>query len=141
VRQPDCAAQKEFAVMAQNPPHAPELSSRLQKTNEELKNLQNSVKTGMINVKVLMDFRTASERARQASAAVQQWLESQGKGQDPYELMSQVMSQRVEMTTQLVKDVTRDLETLDVDFDTPGLPELNKAVRILAERLKTLFPH
>jgi hypothetical protein len=127
--------------MAQNPPQTPELSSRLKKTNEELKNLQNSVKTGMINVKVLMDFRTASERARQASAAVQQWLESQGKGKDPYELMSQVMSQRVEMTTQLVKDVTRDLETLDVDFDTPGLPELNKAVRILADRLKTLFPH
>jgi len=127
--------------MAQNSQQSPELSSRLKKTNEELKNLQDSVKTGMINVKVLMDFRNASERARQASAAVQQWLETQGKGNDPYSLMSQVMSQRVEMTTQLVKDVTRDLETLDVDFDTPGLPELNKAVRALAEGLSKLFPH
>jgi hypothetical protein len=127
--------------MADNVQQAPDLSSRLKKTNEELENLQHSVKTGMINVKVLMDFRTASERARQASAAVQQWLESQGKGKDPYQLMSQVMSQRVEMATQLVKDVTRDLETLDVDFDTPGLPELNKAVRTLAERLAKLFPH
>jgi hypothetical protein len=126
--------------MAQNPPQSPELSSRLKKTNEELKNLQDSVKTGMINVKVLMDFRNASERARQASVAVQQWLDTQGKGNDPYKLMSQVMSQRVEMTTQLVKDVTRDLETLDVDFDTPGLPELNKAVRALAEGLSKLFP-
>jgi hypothetical protein len=126
--------------MPQNPQQSPELSSRLKKTNEELKNLQDSVKTGMINVKVLMDFRTASERARQASAAVQQWLDSEGKGGDPYKLMAQVMSQRVEMATQLVKDVTRDLETLDVDFDTPGLPELNKAVRNLAERLSTLFP-
>jgi hypothetical protein len=126
--------------MTDNLQQAPELSSRLKKTNEELKNLQTSVKTGMINVKVLMDFRTASERARQASAAVQEWLESQGKGKDPYELMSQVMSQRVEMATQLVKDVTRDLETLDVDFDTPGLPELNKAVQELAERLSKLFP-
>jgi hypothetical protein len=119
----------------------PELSSRLQKTNDELKNLQQSVKTGMINVKVLMDFRAASERARQAGAAVQQWLESQGKGKDPYELMAQVMGQRVEMTTQLVKDITRDLETLDADYDTPGLPELNKAVIQLSERLKKLFPH
>jgi hypothetical protein len=39
------------------------LSSRLQKTNEQLKNLQNPVKTEMINVKVLMEFRTATERA------------------------------------------------------------------------------
>lgn len=126
--------------MPENTKQAPELSSRLKKTNEELKNLQQSVRTGMINVKVLMDFRNATERARQAGAAVQQWLDTQDKGKDPYELMSQVMKQRVEMATQLVKDVTRDLETLDVDFDTPGLPELNKAVRELGERLATLFP-
>jgi hypothetical protein len=127
--------------MAQNPPENPELSSRLKKTTEELKDLQDSVKTGMINVKVLMDFRNATERARQASAAVEQWLESQGKGGDPYKLMEQVIRQRLEMATQLVKDVTADLESLDVDFDTPGLPELNRAVRTLAERLSKLFPY
>ncbi|MGP8092728.1 MAG: hypothetical protein ACLP72_05320 [Candidatus Sulfotelmatobacter sp.] len=126
--------------MAQTPPQDPELSSRLKKTNEELRNLQDSVKTGMINVKVLMDFRNAAERARQASAAVQQWLESEGKGNDPYKLMPQVMRQRVEMATLLVRDVTRDLETLDVDYDTPGLPELNDAVGSLVERLSKLFP-
>jgi hypothetical protein len=118
----------------------PELSSRLKKTNEELKNLQNSVKTGMINVKVLTDFRIATERARQASAAVEQWLDAQGKGGDPYKLMEQVVRQRVEMATQLIKDVTIDLESLDVDFDTPGLPALNEAVHTLAERLEKLFP-
>jgi hypothetical protein len=127
--------------MTQNPRQDPELSSRLKKTNEELKNLQDSVRTGMINVKVLMDFRNATERARQASAAVQQWLETQGKGNDPYKLMEQVVRQRVEMATQLIKDVTNDLECLDVDFDTPGLPELNRAVRTLAERLSKLFPY
>jgi len=126
--------------MTQKPQQTPELASRLQKTNEELKNLQDSVRTGMINVKVLMDFRNAVERARQASTAVQRWLENEGKGSDPYRLMSEVVKQRVEMTTQLVKDVTRDLESLDVDFDTPGLPALNGAVRTLAERLQKLFP-
>ena len=126
--------------MAQAPQQGPELSSRLKKASEELKNLQGSVKTGMINVKVLMDFRSAAERARQAGAAVQQWLDTQGKGNDPYKLMSQVMSQRVEMATQLVKEVTHDLESGDVDFDTPRLPELNRAVCTLAERLSKLFP-
>src|SRR5260370_37492622 len=126
--------------MAETTPQGQELSSRLKKTNEELKNLQDSVKTGMINVKALMDFRNATERARQASAAVQQWLEAQGKGNDPYKLMSQVMSQRVEMATQFVKEATHDLESGDVDFDTPGLPELHRAVRTLERRLSKLFP-
>lgn len=126
--------------MAESQQKTPELSSRLQKTNEELKHLQTSVKTGMINAKVLMDFRNATERARQASAAVQQWLEAQGKGGDPYRVMEQVMKQRLEMTTLLISDVTADLDSLDVDFDTPGLPALNQAVRRLAERLERLFP-
>jgi len=126
--------------MADSPTKDPELSSRLRKTNEELRNLQSSVKTGMINVKVLMDFRTATERARQASVAVQQWLDAQGKGGDPYKLMDQVVRQRVEMATQLIKDVTVDLESLDVDFDTPGLPVLNEAAHKLVGRLEKLFP-
>ena len=126
--------------MADSTTKNPELSSRLRNANEELKNLQSSVKTGMINVKVLMDFRTATERARQASAAVQQWLDAQGKGGDPYKLMDQVVRQRVEMATQLIKDLTADLESLDVDFDTPGLPTLNAAVHKLSERLEKLFP-
>jgi hypothetical protein len=126
--------------MPQNAHESPELSSRLKKTNEDLERLQHSVKTGMINVKVLMEFRNAAERARQASAAVQQWLEAQGKGNDPYQLMAQVMKQRVEMATQLVQDVTHDLESGDVDFETAGLKELHQAVRALAERMSRLFP-
>ena len=118
----------------------PELSSRLKKTNDELRDLQSSVKTGMINVKVLMEFRNASERARQASAAVQQWLEALGKGNDPYKLMSQVMTQRVEMATQLLKDIGHDMESGDVDFDTAGLREFGKTVQSLAELMNRLFP-
>ena len=126
--------------MAQNPQETPWLSSRLKKTNEELQDLQHSVKTGMINVKVLMEFRNATERARQASAAVQQWLEAQGKGNDPYKLMSQVVSQRVQMAAQLLQEVTHDLEGGDVDFDTPGLPELRQAVHTFSDRMGRLFP-
>src|SRR5260370_7332886 len=101
----DCPARRNLAAMAQNPHQSPELSSRLKKSNDELKSLQGSVKTGMINVKVLMDFRNAAERARQASAAVQQWLETQGKGNDPYKLMSPAMSQRLDTPPQLFKQV------------------------------------
>lgn len=127
--------------MPENIQQTPELSSRLKKTSEELKDLQHLVKTGTINVKVLMEFRNATERARQASADVQDWIETQGKGNDPYKLMSRVMSQRVEMATQFINDVTHDLANGDVDFETPGLAELNKAVKALADRMGRLFPH
>jgi len=88
--------------MAQNHQDSPELSRRLNRTNRDLQDLQHSVRTGMINVKVLVEFRRATESARQAGIAVQQWLETQAKGSDPYKLMSQVTGQRVEMATQLL---------------------------------------
>ena len=123
------------------PGHAEEIASRLKKTDQELKDLQSSVKTGMINVKVLLEFRNATERARQASAAVQQWLEAQKKGSDPYQLLPQVIRERVAMANELLKDVTHDLEGGDLDFETPGLAELNRTVRRLAEHLVRLFPN
>lgn len=126
--------------MAEIVPGHGEIASRLKKTDQELRELQTSVKTGMINVKVLMEFRNATERARQASTAVQQWLEAQGKGNDPYQLLPRVMSERVTMATELLKDVVHDLESGDLDFSTPGLAELNKTVRTLSERLAKLFP-
>jgi hypothetical protein len=126
--------------MPENAQNSPELSSRLKKTNQELKDLQTAVRTGSINVKVLMEFRNATERARQASAAVQDWLEAQGKGNDPYQLMPRVMSQRLEMTTDLLNDVTHDLESGDVDFDTPGLTEFYKSLRSVMECMTRLFP-
>lgn len=126
--------------MAQNHQNSPELSTRLNRTNRDLKDLQHSVRTGMINVKVLVEFRRATECARQAGIAVQQWLETQAKGSDPYKLMSQVTGQRVEMATQLLHDIINDLDGGDLEFGTPGLPELHRTVQTLAERMSRLFP-
>jgi len=50
------------------------------------------------------------------------------------------MCQRVEMATRLINDVAHDLESGDVDFETPGLAELNKAVKTLAERMSRVVP-
>ena len=62
------------------------------------------------------------------------------KGTTLNHLMSQVMGQRVEMATQLLQEVAHDLESGDLEFDTPGLAELSKVVQTLAERMSRLFP-
>jgi len=118
----------------------PGITSQLRKTEQELTQAQHSVKTGMINVKVLMEFRNATERARKATAAVQQWLEEQGKGNDPYHLMSRVVSERLHMANTLLQDVVCDLESGDIDFETPGLREFHRTIKSLTDRLSRLFP-
>lgn len=126
--------------MPENLTAKPGIASQLKKTEQELQEAQHSLKTGMINVKVLMEFRNATERARQATAAVQQWLEEQGKGNDPYQLLPRVISERLQMASALLEDVRCDIEAGDIDFDTPGLKEFCGTVRNLADRLNPLFP-
>lgn len=126
--------------MPENLVARPGIASQLKKTEQELKEAQHSVKTGMINVKVLMEFRNATERARQATAAVQQWLEEQGKGNDPYQLMPRVLNERLKMANALLEDVLCDVEGGDIDFETSGLKELHATMKRIMERLNRLFP-
>jgi hypothetical protein len=126
--------------MPDKTPENPELASRLQKTEKELKDLQHSVKTGMIDVRVLMEFRHSIERARQASSAVQRWLEETQKGGDPFALLPRVMTERMRIATELLRDITHDVEGGDVDFDTPGLVELHQALKTIQERMVKFFP-
>ena len=114
--------------MPDDTPEKPGLASRLQKTDKELKELQHSVKTGMIDVRVLMEFRQSIERARQASSAVQNWLEETQKGGDPFALLPRVITERMKIATELLCDVTKDIEGGDVDFETPGLVEFHRAL-------------
>jgi hypothetical protein len=126
--------------MSDKLPENPEITSRLKKTDEELKQLQHSVKTGMVNVKILMEFRQAIEHARQATAAMQHWLEEQEKaGGDPYQLLPKVMTERMKIATDLLRDVTHDVESGDIDFDTPGLVELHQTLKTLMERMGKFF--
>lgn len=125
--------------MPENLVAQPGIASQLKKTEQELKEAQHSLKTGMINVKVLMEFRNATERARQATAAVQQWLEAQGKGNDPYQIMPRVLNERLKMANALLEDVLCDVEGGDIDFETPGLKELHETMKRLMERLNRLF--
>jgi len=127
--------------MPDNVAARPAIASQLKKTEQDLEKAQQSLQTGMINVKVLMEFRSATERARHATAAVQQWLEEQEKGNDPYHLMSRVVSERLKMTTALLKDVVCDLESGDIDFETSGLREFHETVKSLQDKLSRLFPH
>ena len=121
-------------------PENPEITSRLKKTDQELKDLQSSVRTGMVNVKILMEFRQAIEHARQATAAMQSWLEEQDRaGGDPFKLLPKVMTERMKIATDLLRDVTHDVESGDIDFDTPGLVELHQTLRTLLERMGRFF--
>ena len=54
-------------------------------------------------------------------------------------MLIKVVAERMKTAHALIKDLTHDIDGGDIDFDTPGLPELRDAVRTLNDRLKKFF--
>ena len=115
--------------------NAGEITAKIQAATKELDQLQKAVRTGTVDVRVLVEFREAMNHARRASSAVQKWVEEEAKKGDPFSAVQFVMAERLRIATQLLGELARDVESADVDFDTPGLGDLRAAVKTLNERL------
>lgn len=115
------------------------VGERLKAATEELQKLEQLVLSGDCAPRVLCDFRDAVDSIRQTAWAVQQWSELQQQHRDPYRVLDLLSEERVRRATQITKDLTTDLESLELGLDTPGLEKLSQAVNRLHERLAPLF--
>lgn len=115
------------------------ISARLRAATDELQALEKLVLSGDCAPRVLAEFRTAVDSIRQTAWAVQQWNELQQQHRDPYTVLSTLSGERVRRATQIAKELTVDLESLELGLETEGLENLFKAVKRLYERLDPLF--
>ena len=115
------------------------LSERLKVATQELQELEKLVLSGNFSPRVLSDFRTAVDDIRQTAWAVQQWTELQEQHRDPYTVLGILSRERVRRATEITKDLTLDLESLELGLETQGLANLFQAIERQHERLLPLF--
>jgi hypothetical protein len=115
------------------------VSERLKAATEELQKLEKLVVSGDCAPRVLNDFRGAVDSIRQTAWAVQQWSTLQEQQRDPYSVLGILQEERVRRAAQLAKDLSLDLESLELDLDTAGLADLFRAIEGLYRRLAPLF--
>ena len=115
------------------------ISERLTAATDELQKLEQLVLSGDCSARVLGDFRGAVDSIRQTAWAVQQWPELRQQNRDPYSVLGILSEERVRRATQLTKDLTIDLEALELSLDTPGLDKLFQSIKGLYDRLSPLF--
>jgi len=117
----------------------PSIAERMRQTTEELKTLEQMIVSADFSPRILSEFRSAVDSVRQTARVVQMWMGLQQEHRDPYSAMSTLSEDRVRRATQIAKDLTIDLQSLEVDFGTEGLSELFQAIEGLYERLVPLF--
>ncbi|MFY9741106.1 MAG: hypothetical protein WA252_10540 [Candidatus Sulfotelmatobacter sp.] len=112
----------------------------LKATTDELQTLEKPVLSGDCAPRVLVEFRSAVDSIRQTAWAVQQWGELQQQNRDPYALLGTLSAERVRRTTKIAKDLTVDLESLELGLETEGLEALYVAIKGLYERFAAVIP-
>jgi hypothetical protein len=113
---------------------------RLHAATAELRELEQLVKSGDLDSRVLSEFRNAVDFVRNTAWAVQQWVGLKGQsGGDPYSVLPILSAERVRRATQLTRDLSLDLQAVEVSIETEGLAQLFEAIDDLHRRLAALF--
>lgn len=108
-------------------------------TSAQLARIEQAIKAGGVDGRILRDFRDAVDYVRKTAWAVQEWQERQLKQRDPHTVLPLITAERIRRTTQLSKAILVDLATHEVTRQTPGIEELFRAVETLHERVGGLF--
>jgi hypothetical protein len=88
--------------------------------------------------RVQVEFRHALDHIRHTASAVQKWFDADASSGDSYAVLPVLATQRVHRAAQLARDLSLDLENLDVTLETDGLQDLYRAIGHLHRQLEVL---
>ena len=105
-----------------------QVNAQAARITAELNKLEQLLRAGMVDRRVLISFREAVNRIRQTTWAVQQWLEG-GEAA----LSTTLLKERIHITEQLATQLGSDLvQPGDTQVDQQELDSLTKAVQSLS---------
>lgn len=114
------------------------IAFRLKKAALDLRALEDDIKSGGADPRVLQDFRDAVDYVRKTAWAVNEWQERQLKHKDSATVFSLLATERVRRATQLNDAVVAEMNARQLNADSPGIPEFIRAVEQTYQRLREL---
>jgi hypothetical protein len=110
---------------------------RLKKAAADLRTIEQAIKEGGADPRVLREFREAVDFVRKSAWAVYEYQERRFQERDASTVLSLLTLERVRRGTKLNNDIAADWDARELTSDTPGIPELLRAIESVAKRLKT----
>ena len=110
----------------------------LRKTSAELAKIEQTIKSGGVEHRILREFRDALDYVRKTAWAVQEWQERQLQKRDPQTVLPLLTTERIRRATQLNKAIETDLATHEATGETTGMDEFLRSVESLYQRVADL---
>jgi hypothetical protein len=112
---------------------------QLRKTSAQLAAIEDAIKAGGVDPRILRDFRDAVDYVRKTAWAVQEWQERQLKQHDPQTVVPLIISERIRRATQLSKAIAADMTAGDVTRESPGLRDFFKVIESVYVQVSSLL--
>jgi hypothetical protein len=114
------------------------VSARLDAMVTALAEAEHMADSSDLDARVQIEFHHALNHIRHTASAVQQWFEAHAKSRDAYAVLLVLATQRVHRATQIARDLSLDLQNMDVTVETEGLQDLYQTIGQLHRQLEVL---
>lgn len=115
------------------------LSAHLQKLSTELRVIEEFIKAGEVDPRVLHEFRDAVDQIRVTAWVVQQWAELQARQEDAYAVLPFITKERMRRMAKLSDDLALDIDATEIETGNEGLEALRLSIERLHLRLARFF--
>lgn len=115
---------KETAIREANQAFHKQVTNQVARITGELNRLEQLLSAGMVDRRVLSEFRYAVDRARQTGWQVDKWLDG-----DSRELSERIAEERIRSITRMANQLASELEVEQKEF--AGLETLRAAMQKL----------
>jgi hypothetical protein len=115
---------QESAIQEANQAFNKQVTNQVARITSELNRLEQLLSAGMVDRRVLSEFRYAVDRARQTGWQVQTWLDGDGRA-----LATVITEERIRCITRMVNHLASELEVERRQF--AGLDALEDAMKKL----------
>jgi hypothetical protein len=124
---------------ASTPQEAETLSGQIQRTVNDLAELEKDLVKNRVDPRLIAQFREAMEHTRQTAWTVQQWVDLRSAGNDPFAVLPQLEAERINMLIKLTRNVLADIDSSGLTEFSEGITELWEAVQNLHKRMARMF--
>jgi hypothetical protein len=115
------------------------MTFRLKLAIDDLLKLEEAIRSGGMDTRVLREFRDAVDYVRKTAWALQELQERQAHQRDTATVRSLLTEERVRRATQISRALASDLDSHEVTNGTTGAADLFRAIEGLYQRLASLF--
>ncbi|HEX7288222.1 MAG TPA: PilZ domain-containing protein [Candidatus Angelobacter sp.] len=115
------------------------LSQKIMRTINEVNDLEQFLVKERLDPRLIAQFHDAVGHLRQTAWTMQQWVELNATGGDPFEVLPQLEAERMQMLTKLAHNVNADIDATSINEFTLGVSELYETMEGLYRRLRKML--